>query len=248
MKEVLHIAQQQEDVFTKMAMSKCKECGKSISTLAKTCPGCGAPNLTKTSSSKSKKESYRPKGPIQILAAIGLVIAILWTAKGLFQFGSAGYKEIKSKSSISKTDYIFTCEGRAQAFVAGMGLGSEHNTNDVFIDEYNLRKTKGLNDRNKYFYILQQNSSTLPYGRPYQIFEENRGALTVNNSTINFNPSRFLNDDADFKMQSYSGTISLLTGTFSATIVNIYKKTGGRVPIQFTGKCFGLEQIKKYIK
>ena len=61
-----------------MAMSKCKECGKSISTLAKTCPGCGAPNSTgKASSSKPKNENYKSKGAIQILAAIGLVIAIL---------------------------------------------------------------------------------------------------------------------------------------------------------------------------
>ena len=83
-----------------MAMSKCKECGKSISTLAKICPGCGAPNPTgKASSSKSKTENYKPKGAIQILAAIGLVIAILWTAKGLFQAGGAGYKEIKNKVS-----------------------------------------------------------------------------------------------------------------------------------------------------
>ena len=86
-----------------MAMSKCKECGKSISTLAKTCPGCGAPNPTgKSSSQKSKKENHKPKGTVQILAAIGLVIAILWTAKGLFQAGSAGYKEVKNK--IEKSD------------------------------------------------------------------------------------------------------------------------------------------------
>ena len=30
-----------------MAMSKCKECGKSISTLAKTCPHCGVPKPVK---------------------------------------------------------------------------------------------------------------------------------------------------------------------------------------------------------
>ena len=47
----------------------------------------------------AKKKDYRPKGPIQILAAIGFVIAILWTAKGLFQAGGAGYKEIKNKVS-----------------------------------------------------------------------------------------------------------------------------------------------------
>ena len=30
-----------------MAMSKCKECGKAVSTLAKTCPNCGVPKPTK---------------------------------------------------------------------------------------------------------------------------------------------------------------------------------------------------------
>ena len=45
------------------------------------------------------KKDYKPKSPIQILAAIGLVIAILWTAKGFFQAGSAGYKEVKNKIS-----------------------------------------------------------------------------------------------------------------------------------------------------
>ena len=37
-----------------MAMSKCKECGKSVSTLAKTCPKCGVPNPTKRNSKKKK--------------------------------------------------------------------------------------------------------------------------------------------------------------------------------------------------
>lgn len=48
------------------------------------------------------KKNNKPKSPIKILATIGFVIAILWTAKGFFQFGSAGYKEVKNK--ISKTN------------------------------------------------------------------------------------------------------------------------------------------------
>ena len=47
----------------------------------------------------AKKKKNRPKGLIQIIAAIGLVMAILWTAKGLFQFGSASYKEVNNKLS-----------------------------------------------------------------------------------------------------------------------------------------------------
>ncbi len=228
-----------------MAMSKCKECGKSISTLAKTCPGCGAPNPTgKTSPSKSKKEeSYRPKGPIQILAAIGLVIAILWTAKGLFQAGSAGYKQVKkSTSSISKTDYKFTCEGTAYTNFAGMGLGVEHNTEELFIDEYNLRK------KDK-FYILQMTSNK-SLRRPYQIFEENRGDLIVSSSTIKFDPDKswlqLVSGSSNLKPQRFIGSISLNTGNYSSTLTQKYK--GDPITIEFTGRCFGLEQIKKYIK
>tara|TARA_B100000700_G_C14679073_1_gene684464 strand:+ start:131 stop:709 length:579 start_codon:yes stop_codon:yes gene_type:complete len=57
----------------------------------------------------AKKKGYRPKGPIQILAAIGLVIAILWTAKVLFQFGSAGYKEVTSSKSNYKIITLTKC-------------------------------------------------------------------------------------------------------------------------------------------
>ena len=57
----------------------------------------------------TKKKGYRPKGPIQILAAIGLVIAILWTAKGLFQAGDAGYKEIKNKVSSGSGLPVLKC-------------------------------------------------------------------------------------------------------------------------------------------
>jgi hypothetical protein len=46
-----------------MAMSKCRECGKSVSTLAKTCPKCGAPKPTKKIKNKRKsKENFISKG------------------------------------------------------------------------------------------------------------------------------------------------------------------------------------------
>ncbi len=38
-----------------MAMSKCKECGKQVSTTATTCPNCGASELTE------KKEKIKNK-------------------------------------------------------------------------------------------------------------------------------------------------------------------------------------------
>ena len=42
-----------------MAMSKCKECGKSVSTLAKVCPKCGVPNPTKRTKSLKKKKNKK---------------------------------------------------------------------------------------------------------------------------------------------------------------------------------------------
>ena len=38
-----------------MAMSKCRECGKAVSTLAKTCPHCGVPKPTKKTKKVTKK-------------------------------------------------------------------------------------------------------------------------------------------------------------------------------------------------
>ena len=39
-----------------MAMSNCKECGKAVSTLAKTCPSCGVPKPAKVLKKKKKKK------------------------------------------------------------------------------------------------------------------------------------------------------------------------------------------------
>ena len=40
-----------------MALSKCRECGKSVSTKAKTCPACGVPKPVKKIKSKNDKTS-----------------------------------------------------------------------------------------------------------------------------------------------------------------------------------------------
>ena len=39
-----------------MAMSKCRECGKAVSTLAKTCPHCGVAKPVKKIAKKLKKK------------------------------------------------------------------------------------------------------------------------------------------------------------------------------------------------
>jgi len=47
-----------------MAMSKCKECGKAVSTLAKTCPNCGVPKPTLKKKTLAKKISKKTKRSI----------------------------------------------------------------------------------------------------------------------------------------------------------------------------------------
>ena len=44
-----------------MAMSKCRECGKAVSTLVKTCPHCGVPKPTKKTKKVTKKTTKKTK-------------------------------------------------------------------------------------------------------------------------------------------------------------------------------------------
>ncbi len=53
-----------------------------------------------------KKIFKKKKTPVQILATIGLVIAIVWTIKFIFQLGSAGYKEINNSKSKTNTSSV----------------------------------------------------------------------------------------------------------------------------------------------
>lgn len=221
-----------------MAMSKCKECGKSISTLAKTCPGCGAPNPTgKSSSQKSKKENYKPKGTVQILAAIGLVIAILWTAKGLFQAGSAGYKEVKNK--IEKSDKKksaqnkiwkkeFTCEGEIISSYRG-----DTSSSGMFIDEYTI--TYGSNNKIDLLYLNSNNY----YGRRDLLRD-----ISVSSSSITIRDQNWtLGEGRDqFKFELYEAKISINSGTFAGRIYGEIDRTA--LNASFNGKCFGLDKIK----
>ena len=43
-----------------MAMSNCRECGKAVSTKAKTCPNCGAPKPAKKIKIKKNKKTVKP--------------------------------------------------------------------------------------------------------------------------------------------------------------------------------------------
>lgn len=80
-----------------MALVPCKECGNQISTLARTCPQCGAPSgMLGTPQTKPKRE------PSRVEKAIGGVI-LLAIAYGLFK-SSTGTSE--------QADYRSGCEAR----------------------------------------------------------------------------------------------------------------------------------------
>ena len=90
-----------------------------------------------------KKKGYRPKGLIQILAAIGLVIAILWTAKGLFQVGGAGYKEIKNKVSSGSGLPVLKCVANDNTHTDIIDLQLLKDKNPT---QDNLKKLSKLNN------------------------------------------------------------------------------------------------------
>ena len=58
---------------------------------------------------KKKKSISKSMSPIQIIAAIGLVIAILWTLKFVFELSSSGVKEVSKKISKSSGLPILEC-------------------------------------------------------------------------------------------------------------------------------------------
>ena len=82
-----------------MAMSKCKECGKAVSTLAKTCPNCGvAKPASKLKIKKKVREKFSmAKKPLDKeprteklffkLAPVGVVFAIA-VSKGFFSWNT----------------------------------------------------------------------------------------------------------------------------------------------------------------
>ena len=56
-----------------------------------------------------KKLKFKSMSPIQILATIALVIAILWTLKFVFELSSSGVKEVSKKISKSSSLPILQC-------------------------------------------------------------------------------------------------------------------------------------------
>ena len=154
----------------------------------------------------AKQKDYKPKGPIQILAAIGLVIAILWTAKGFFDFGKAGYKEIKSSKSNSETQKVIIVD-----------LSCRWLSGETLIDGSRLAMSSGMPGTHDIAISL------MPSENRIMKFEE-FGGHQANIKVFNANEIywEFDNSDAtwDWRLSRMSG--SLKTGF-------IRKSTGGRI-------------------
>ena len=96
------------------------------------------------------------------------------------------------------------------------------------------------------YYTLEL-SSNQTFGRPGQVFEENSGQLTISKLTIKINYKSHFNDSEKFVyIDSYKGSISLQSGSYAGQMITTYKDL--RPTISLKGKCFGIDQVAKYLK
>ena len=141
----------------------------------------------------AKKKDYRPKGPIQILAAIGLVIAILWTAKGFFDFGKAGYKEINSSKSNSKTETAVIID-----------LNCRWRSGETIIDGTRTPFTSGMPGTHDIVISLMPSKNKLV---TFEGFSGSRGNIkTFNQSEIVWDFSMG-SDTWDYRLSRMSGSL-----------------------------------------
>ena len=138
-----------------MALSTCKECNTKVSTLAKTCPKCGAPDpaAKKTTSQKTtKKFKLKSMGPKQILAYIAFLIAVVWTLKFIFELTSSGVKQVKPTAA--KPDLLhLSCVASDNSMTTKVVIDSNNNiasvqsypatlraSTDEYVMEYDMGK------------------------------------------------------------------------------------------------------------
>lgn len=111
----------------------------------------------------AKKKNFRPKGPVQILASIGLVIAILWTAKGLFQAGTSGYKEVTKKVSSSSGLPVLKCVANDKTHTDIIDLQLMKNNQPANLKEISKKRNTSYEvvtvDAKEYFinYVRHEN-------------------------------------------------------------------------------------------
>ena len=154
----------------------------------------------------AKKKDYRPKGPVQILAAVGLVIAILWTAKGFFEFGKAGYKEINSSQPNTKTETAVIID-----------LNCRWLSGETFIDGTRLPFTSGIPGTHDIVISLMPSKNKLI---KFEVFSGNR----ANVKTFNQNEIVW---DANMGSDTWAYRLSRLSGSLKTDFTQ--GSTGGRM-------------------
>ena len=87
---------------------------------------------------KKKKSISKSMSPIQIIAAIGLVIAILWTLKFVFELSSSGVKQITSSGSkqVTSSSSRKICYYPTTYFDGEIYTGEYAKTNERNSDQY----------------------------------------------------------------------------------------------------------------
>lgn len=95
-----------------MALTKCKECGKDVSTTAKACPNCGAPDFLPDNAKKEQKKkgvlsggdlSFK-SGLIAVLIFVGILLVIVMIMQGTSGDNeSTGSSIVKLKASVEFT-------------------------------------------------------------------------------------------------------------------------------------------------
>ena len=161
-----------------MALIKCKECGKEVSTKAKSCPNCGAKvkknigclqslffiflalffigylgsKIDNSSSRPSSKSSYsKPDPKTYVMPYLSLDFS--WSTKGFDNIMSANFT-IKNDSSRDIKDVKITCTHRSKS-----GTIIDSNTRTIY-EIFDGHTKKTINDFNMGFIHSQANTSS----------------------------------------------------------------------------------------
>ena len=99
-----------------MALSNCRECGKSVSTLAKTCPHCGVPKPVKKIKKVSKKTKPNKKNKDKIW-----VHCRDYKCKDYTQM----YQIYKDYLDLDSTGYIINIPGTSKTNIEGVFVSGD---------------------------------------------------------------------------------------------------------------------------
>ena len=172
---------------------------------------------------------------VKILATLGLIVALALVLKGVFGVGKIGFnkKNVTKEKNISmgfKT-IRFTCEAQLITKTPFETLPTK-----TVIDQYSVRFAGGKAEG---IFLDETNDQV---ARIDISLDPN---FKVSPLAININHSNYPHGD-EIYVRSYKASISLQSGTYAGSIITKFR--GGDVTNTLTGKCFGLDEIKRYTK